>query len=245
MCSVKRLNAVVACLFLSGCVHSGVVIQLYDQGQRGERAVRLIEDFASERAIKIERPQSAPPLVDEGVTVVYGSHWRAAATAWTLAEQLSGYGSRVNLRPNRLQNHMLTGNHIGIFVRQLGDSEAPAAEDRTERISQLTCSTRDGDAVVLLFGNGALEIQSYIWDGTRVGGREYVGTWQANVRTLSLDVGGQTIRYEATGGCLPIPDTGVACETDLRWIGGRGVPILEGCMISARNIVVTNDRSSS
>lgn len=145
----------------------------------------------------------------------------------------------VNLIPTRLENHVVTARHIGVFTRQPGGASGGGEERSAEHVSQLICSADSGDeAIILLFGDGTLEIQTYVWDGAAVSGTNHVGTWRAADKTLTLQTRGDEIRYEASG-CLPLPGRRTRCPTDVRWVSGRSIPALVGC--SARNIVVTND----
>ena len=233
---MTRLLAMVMAAVLSGCAQPGVVIQLYDAGNQpaiGE----AVERFAADRSVELQRPAVAPARTDAEVAVVYGSHWEAASTAFALAGQLDSLGFTANLLPTRLQNHVVTARHIGVFTRQRDGAGQGRAQARAEQISQLICSADSGDeAIILLFGDGTLEIQTYVWDGTEVSGDNHFGTWRSSDKTLTLETGGDEIRYAAPG-CLPLPSRRTRCRTDMVWVSGRSIPALEGC--SARNIVVT------
>ena len=221
---------------LGGCAQPRIVIQLYDTGDEAGIG-KAVESFAADRTVDLQRPPVAPARTDAEVAVVYGSHWEAAATALALAEQLNSLGFTASLLPTRLQNHVVTARHIGVFTRQRGDADQGRADGPAEQISQLICSADSGDeAIILLFGDGTLEIQTYMWDGAAVSGDNHFGTWRSAGKTLTLETGGDEIRYQAPA-CLPLPGRRTPCRTALVWVGGRSIPVLEGC--SARNIVVT------
>ena len=231
-----RLFATVMALVLTGCAQPGVVIQFYDAGSHpaiGE----AVESFAADRTVDLQRPAVAPARTDAEVAVVYGSHWEAASMALALAEQLTSLGFTASLLPTRLQNHVVTAHHIGVFTRQRDGADQGRPEDRAEQISQLICSADSGDeAIILLFGDGTLEVQTYVWDGAAVSGDNHFGTWRSDDKTLTLETGADEIRYQAPG-CLPLPGRRTTCRTAIVWVSGRSIPVLEGC--SARNIVVT------
>ena len=226
-------------VLLSGCAQSGVVIQLYDAGVQAAIG-EAVESFAAANDVDLQRPAVAPASTDAEVAVVYGSHWQAASMASALAEQLNDLGLTVSLVPTRLKNHVVTARHIGVFTRQRGGATGGGEERSAEQMSQLICSADSGDeAIILLFGDGTLEIQTYVWDGAAVSGTNHVGTWRAADKTLTLQTRGDEIRYEASG-CLPLPGRRTRCPTDVQWVSGRSIQALVGC--SARNIVVTNDQ---
>ena len=235
---MTRLLATTLSVALSGCAQSGVIIQLYDAG--GQAAVgKAVEDFAAARDVELQRPPVAPASTDAEVAVVYGSHWQAASMALALAERLDDLGFAASLVPTRLKNHVVTARHVGVFTRQRAGAATDQAEPVAERISQLICSADSGDeAIILLFGDGTLEIQTYVWDGAAVSGANHFGTWRAADKTLTLETRGNEIRYEASG-CLPLPGRRTPCRTDVQWVSGGSIPALEGC--SARNIVVTGE----
>ena len=233
---MTRLLATLIGVVLSGCAQSSVVIQLYDAGDQAGIG-KAVERLASERGVELQRPPVAPASTDAEVAVVYGGHWHAASMASALAEQLNDLGFMPSLVPTRLKNHVVTARHIGVFTRQHG-AAGSHVEDDAERISQLICSAESGDeAIILLFGDGTLEIQTYVWDGAAISGTNHVGTWRAADKTLTLLTRGDEIRYEASG-CLPLPGRRTRCRTDVHWVSGRSIPALVGC--SAGNIVVTN-----
>lgn len=242
---MKRFLAAMACWLVTGCMQSAVVMQLYDAGDANEAAViEEIENFALENRIQVQRPEVTPAASYAEVTVVHGSDWQTASLAWDLADQLRGLGLAVVVKPSRLQNHVVTGRHIGVFV---GKSEGATESDQLgDQISQLVCYTPDGDeAIILMYGDGEMEIQTYFWDGEAkaIVGENHSGKWRAAGKTLQLSARGKELRYEATG-CLPVPGRSTPCRDDLRWVSGRSIPVLEGCDISARNIQIFDYRSS-
>ena len=244
---MKRLFATMACWLLTGCAQSAIVMQLYDADTDNKAMlIAEIENFAAENAVEVQRPEVTPAASHAEVTVVHGSDWQTASLAWNLADRLSSLGVAVVVKPSRLQNHVVTGRHIGVFV---GKTEAAAqsdAEQLREQINQLVCHTPDGDeAIILMFGNGALEIQTYFWDdeAEAIVGENHNGKWRAAGRTITFEAGGEKVQYEATG-CLPTPGRATPCRDDLRWVSGRSIPVLDGCDISARNIQIFDYRSS-
>ena len=234
-----------ACWLLAGCMQSAFVMQLYDSGDANKAPViGVIENFASENGIQVQRPEVTPAASYAEVTVVHGSDWQTASLAWDLADRLRGLGAAVVVKPSRLQNHVVTGRHIGVFV---GNSEGATGSDEFgDQISQLVCHTPDGDeAIILMYGDGELEIQTYFWDeeAEAIVGENHSGKWRAVGKTLQLAARGKELQYEATG-CLPVPGRSTPCRDDLRWVSGRSIPVLEGCDISARNIQIYDYRSS-
>ena len=242
---MKRLLAGMACWLLTGCMQSSIVMQLYDAGDANKATViEEIENFASESAMQVQWPEVTPAASHAEVTVVHGSDWQTASLAWDLADRLRGLGVSVVVKSSRLQNHVVTGRHIGVFV---GKSEGTTESDGFgDQISQLVCYTPDGDeAIILMYGDGALEIQTYFWDEETeaIVGENHNGKWRAAGKTLNLEAGGKDLKYEATD-CLPVPGRSTPCREDLRWVSGRSIPVLEGCDISARNIQIFDYRSS-
>ena len=242
---MKGLFAAMACWLLAGCAQSAIVMQLYDaDASDKEMLIGEIENFASENAVEVERPEVTPAASHAEVTVVHGSDWQTASLAWALADRLSSLGIAVVVKPSRLQNHVVTGRHIGVFV---GKTEGATESDGLgDQISQLVCYTPDGDeAIILMYGDGALQIQTYFWedDAEAIVGENHNGKWRAADSTLTFEVGAKEVRYEATG-CLPVPARTTPCRDDLRWVSGRSIPVLEGCDISARNIQIFDYRSS-
>ncbi len=164
---MKRLFATIACWLLTGCAQSAIVMQLYDDGAADKAMlIEEIENFAAENAVEVQRPEVTPAASYAEVTVVHGSDWQTASLAWNLADRLSSLGVAAIVKPSRLQNHVVTGRHIGVFVGKTEDAVQGDANAVGEQISQLICHTPDGDeAIILMFGNGTLEIQTYLWDG--------------------------------------------------------------------------------
>ena len=244
---MKRLFATIACWLLTGCAQSAIVMQLYDDGAADKAMlIEEIENFAAENAVEVQRPEVTPAASHAEVTVVHGSDWQAASLAWNLADRLSSLGVAAIVKPTRLQNHVVTGRHIGVFVGQTEAVIQSDAKDLAEMISQLVCHTPDGDeAIILMFGNGALEIQTYLWDdeAAAIVGENHNGTWRAAGRAITFEADGEEVQYEATG-CLPTPGRSTPCRDDLRWVSGRSIPVLEGCDISARNMQIIDYRSS-
>ena len=244
---MKRLFATIACWLLTGCAQSAIVMQLYDDGAADKAMlIEEIENFAAENAVEVQRPEVTPAVSHAEVTVVHGSDWETALLAWALADRLSSLGVAAIVKPARLQNHVVTGRHIGVFVGQTEAVTQSDAEYLAGQISQLVCHTPDGDeAIILMFGNGALEIQTYLWDdeAAAIVGENHNGTWRTAGRTITFEAGGEKVQYEATG-CLPTPGRATPCRDDLRWVSGRSIPVLEGCDISARNMQIIDYRSS-
>ena len=244
---MNRLLPMMACWVLAGCAQSAIVMQLYDDGADNKAIlIEEIESFASENAVEVQRPDVTPAASYAEVTVVHGSDWETASLAWALADRLSSLGVAAIVKPTRIENHVVTGRHIAVFVGQTEDATQSDAKDLAEMISQLVCYTPDGDeAIILMFRNGALEIQTYLWDdeAEAIVGGNHNGTWRAAGRTITFEAGGEEVQYEATG-CLPTPGRSTPCRDDLRWVSGRSIPVLEGCDISARNMQIIDYRSS-
>ena len=244
---MNRLLPMMACWVLAGCAQSAIVMQLYDAGDADKvMLIGEIENFAAENAVKVQRPDVTPAASFAEVTVVHGSDWETASLAWALADRLSSLGVAVIVKPTRIQNHVVTGRHIGVFVGQTEAATQSDAEDLTGQISQLVCHTPDGDeAIILMFGTGALEIETYFWDdeAEAIVGENHNGTWRTAGGTITFEAGGEEVQYEATG-CLPTPGRATPCRDDLRWVSGRSIPVLDGCDISARNIQIIDYRSS-
>ena len=244
---MKRLFAMIACWLLTGCAQSAIVMQLYDDGAADKAMlIEEIESFASENAVEVQRPDVTPAASYAEVTVVHGSDWETASLAWDLADRLRSLGIAVNVKPSRLQNHVVTGRHIGVFVGKTEHTTQSDANDLAQQISQLICYTPDGDeAIILMLGNGAVEIQTYLWDdeAEAIVGKNHNGTWRAAGRTITFDVGGKEVQYETTG-CLPTPGRSSPCRDDLRWVSGQSIPVLDGCDISARNMQIFDYRPS-
>ena len=244
---MNRLLPMMACRVLAGCAQSDIVMQLYDVGA-DNKAILIgeIESFASENAVEVQRPDVTPHASYAAVTVVHGSDWETASLAWAQAGRLSSLGVAVIVKPNRIQNHVVTGRHIGVFAGQTEAATQSDAEDLAGQISQLVCHTPDGDEeIILMFGTGALEIQTYFWDdeAEAIVGENHNGTWRAAGRTITFEAGGEKVQYEATG-CLPTPGRSTPCRDDLRWVSGRSIPVLDACDISARNVQIIDYRSS-
>ena len=244
---MNRLLPTMACWVLAGCAQSAIVMQLYNGGA-DNKAILIgeIESFASENAVEVQRPEVTPAASYAEVTVVHGSDWQTASLAWNLADRLSSLGVAAIVKPSRLQNHVVTGRHIGVFVGQTEAATQSDAEDLAGQISQLVCHTPDGDEeIILMFASGALEIQTYFWDdeAEAIVGENHNGTWRTAGRTITFEAGGEKVQYEATG-CLPTPGRAIPCRDDLRWVSGRSIPVLEGCDISARNVQIFDYRSS-
>jgi len=133
-----------ACWLLTGCMQSSIVLQLYDAGDANKATViEEIENFESESAMQVQWPEVTPAASHAEVTVVHGSDWQTASLAWNLADRLRGLGVSVVVKSSRLQNHVVRGRHIGVFV---GKSQGATESDGFgDQISQLVCYTPDGD----------------------------------------------------------------------------------------------------
>lgn len=243
---MKRMLSAMTCWLLTGCAQSTILMQLYD-ADANDKAILIaeIEHFATENVVEVQRPDVTPAASFAEVTVVHGSDWRTASLAWDLANRLSRLGVAVVVKPSRLQNHVVTGRHIGVFVGQTENTANDDAE-ALDQISQLTCFTPNGDeAIILMYGNGALEIQTYFWDDAAeaIVGENHNGKWRAAGGNLTFTAGGKEIQYE-TPGCLPTPGRTTPCRADLRWVSGQSIPVLVGCDISARNMQIIDYHSS-
>ena len=225
---------------LAGCAHVPVVVQLYGS-ESDDGLAQRIEAFATERQLRVERPATAPAEPDAPVTIVHGSQWRSALLAQELADSLRFAGTQVSIKPSRLQNHVVTGGHIGVFVRDPAAVGSPRDDD-VDDVSQLICSRgEDAEAIILLFADGTMEIHTYLWRGDAITGHDYHGTWQATSdNTVYLQPEGRdAIAFRsASGRCAPTPNEGRPCRIKLNWISGTSIPVLTGCSVAVRNLVV-------
>lgn len=149
----------VAAVLLVGCTRKQFVLQLYGVDSYRDLS-QQVEVFAAEHQMHIERPDASPAIADAAVTIVYGSQWRSALLARELADVLRAGGTDVNIRPTRLQNHVVTSRYISVFVRDPSIADAQPEEDMDD-VSQLICSPReDAEAIILLFADGTMEIHN-------------------------------------------------------------------------------------
>lgn len=195
--------------------------------------------FAKDRDLRIERPRVAPVATDE-VVVLYAREWESYSVAMKLGELLAAYGLKAHVIEGRLQHHVVTTNHIAVFVGS-NDGGSLADED-AGTLRQLICSPNDeaGEAVVLLFANRDMEIQTYVWEGEKVSGENYHGTWGVDGErvVLSPEVR-ERLEYEPSAGCLThtLGAPG-SCRGTLRWLRGDSVPVLSGCDLEVRNVTI-------
>lgn len=233
--SVTMWLACIATVLLAGCTHAPLVLQVYGDSGLG----REIDAFAASNQVRVERPPVMPAQPSSAVTIVHGSHWRSWELAAELAEVLRLGGTEVTVRPSRLQNHVVTGRNVGVFIRRSADVDLP--EDDDTSVSQLICSpNEEAEAIILLFSDGELEIHTYLWRDDQVTGRNYSGHWEvAGDNTVHLKMEGHgTVSFRpADGRCAPIPN-GRSCRSDLKWISGKAFPVLTGCTIAVRDILV-------
>ena len=230
-----RWLAYIATIFLVACTHAPLVLQVYGDSGLG----REIDAFAASNQVRVERPPVMPAKPSSPVTIVHGSHWRSWELAAELAEVLRLGGTEVTVRPSRLQNHVVTGRNIGVFIRDRFDVSPLEGGDAS--VSQLICSpNEEAEAIILLFSGGELEIHTYLWRDDQVTGQNYSGYWaMADDNTVHLKTEGHgTVSFRpADGRCAPIPD-GRSCRSDLEWISGTAFPVLTGCTIAVRDILV-------
>ena len=230
------------CGLLAGCVQSGVVLQVYGI-DANEQFVGTVEEFASDNRVSVESRNAEPVTANVDVALVHGSDWRTMSLAWNLADRLRQVGADVSVRATAQQHHVVTAGHIAVFLRG-SDSLEGRGVGYVERISQLVCTTSKGEAVILMYGDGTLEIQTYIWDGKAIAGMNYSGTWGTAGKLVFFDLNSDNVQYETTG-CLPSPSRAGQCRSDLTWVSGGGsIPVLRGCDISARNILIVDDGPS-
>ena len=228
---------------MAGCVGCAqtppVVVQLYGAEHREDLGKRVRELVAAGTEVRLEMPDVPPPYTTDGVTIVHGSQWRAASVAWGLADALDGYGANVTVRRTRLGNHVLTDRHVAVFIGGRVPVEGMAD---MEEVSQLICTrSEDAEAIILLFADRRMEIQTYIWLDRAISGHNYGGSWTSGGRRIRLEPDGlEPIVFELGGGhCLPTPNTRSRCQgVELRWVSGRSVRVLEGCKVHVRNLTM-------
>jgi len=223
-------------LGLTSCNHQRVALQVYGGNAQTDQA---LAEFAAARGLAMERPGAAPVHADQ-VVVMYGRGWETYAAARELEQLLRQMGRDVRLVDAHLQNHTVTRGHIAVFLDPVaGDSGSMDAQFIGELL-QLRCEQEHGEALVLLFENLEMEIQTYVWEGETVSGTNHYGTWAASdgtVRLLPSD--GDSLEYDAGAACLTAPsDGGGSCRGLLRWLRGDSVPILVGCDLEVRDLIM-------
>ena len=225
--------ALVIPLLLAACAHGPVVLQVYGDAQEAELR-EAVENFADERGLQIERPEVVPAMANAEVTLVHSSNYESASVAWELADLLQTLGNEVRLQRVRLQNHLVTGNRIGVFVR---DESVKAYAD--DEVAQLICSRDDSDATVLLFEDGTMEVHTYFPLGDEIAGQNHSGIWHKVGDTVVLEPRNlDAIVFRATGDCIGQPVVlRSACDAELKWVSGESIPLLKGCPIVAINTV--------
>ena len=167
---------------------------------------------------------------------MHSSTYQSASTAWELADLLRSLSSEVSLKRVRLKNHTVTGNRVGVFVRDQSVSGYP--RDNVG-ISELICSRDDEEAIVLLFEDGLMEVHTYLWIEDQVTGQNYSGTWRSSGDEVVLEPRNlDAIAFHATGDCKTTPEVlGSECDAELDWMSGESIPVLSGCPVIARNVI--------
>ncbi len=231
---MKKLVLIIP-LLLTACAHGPVLLQVYGDGH--EAAIReALEEFADTRDLPIERPEVVPATANAEITLVHSNDYESASVAWELADLLQTLGTDVRLQRVRLQNHLVTGRRVGVFVR---DEFLSEDADDDEGVGQLICSRDDSDATILLYEDGTMEVHTYIPIGDEISGQNYSGTWQKSGGDVFLeprDLG--TIVFRATEDCIIKPDVlRSACDAELTWVSGESIPLLKGCPVIATNTV--------
>ena len=230
-----KQSLLVLLFFLTACTHAPVVLQVYgdaDQSQiRGK-----VEDFAEERGLSIERPEVVPATSSAEITIVHSSTYESASTAWELTDLLRALGSDVSLRRVWLKNHVVTGNRVGVFVR---DESVSGHPDDDVGIIELICSRNDEEAIVLLFEDGLMEVHTYLWKEDQVTGHNYSGTWRSSGEEVVLEPRNlDAIAFRATRDCITTPEVlRSECDAELEWMSGESIPVLSGCPVIARTVV--------
>ena len=205
---------------------------------------REVKDFAEERGLSIERPEVVPATSSAEITIVHSSTYESASTTWELADLLRALGSEVSLKRVRLKNHVVTGNRVGVFVR---DESVSGHPDDDVGISELICSRDDEEAIVLLFEDGLMEVHTYLWKEDQVTGHNYSGRWRSSGEEVVLEPRNLgAIAFRATGDCITTPGVlGSECDAELEWMSGGSIPVLSGCPVIARNVIHAGFGSST
>ena len=227
---------VLLALGVTSCNHQRVTLQVYGGDAQTDEALAA---FAAGRGLAIERPGVAPVQAKQ-VVVMYSRGWETYAAATELEQLLRELGRDVRVVEAHLRNHVVTRGHIAVFLDPVeGDFVAVGAQTVGE-VHQLTCTQEHGEALVLLFDNFEMEIQTYIWEEEAISGANHYGTWATSDGTVSLlPSDGNSLEYDASAACLTAPpDGGGSCRGFLRWQRGDSVPILAGCDLEARDLIM-------
>lgn len=217
-------------LCVASCSHHRAVLQVYGGNEQTDAA---LAEFAAEQGLALERPEVAPVRTDEPV-VMYGRGWVANEIAREVEQLLRQMGVHVSLVEAHLRNHVVTRSHIAVFLDTTAGDLGGAHMETVSEVHQLLCAQEQGEALVLLFDNFQMEIQTYIWEGEAVTGTNHYGTWSTSDGTVSLlPSDGGALEYHATTSCLTAPPNGSACRGSLRWLRGNSVPMLARCDLKA------------
>ncbi len=218
------------------CNHHRTVLQVY--GGNAQTSVALAE-FAAGQGLVLERPEAAPIHADKAV-VIYGRGWETYAAGRGLEQLLREMGRDVRLVEAHLRNHVVTRGHIAVFLDTTADDLGRTYAETVSEVHQLLCSQEQGEALVLLFDNFEMEIQTYIWEGGAIAGTNHYGTWATSDATVSLLLSdGDALEYDASAACLTAPpDGGGSCRGSLRWLRGHSVPMLAGCDLEVRDLIM-------
>ena len=226
-------------LGVTSCIQQPTVLQVY--GGDAQTDVALAE-FAAGRGLAIERPGVAPVQSDQ-VVVMHSRGWETYAAATELEHLLREMGRDVRVVEAHLRNHMVTRNHIAVFLDPVAGDFGDTFADTVAEVHQLQCAREQGEALILLFDDLNMEIQTYVWEDEAIAGTNYYGTWAASDGTVRLlPSGGGALEYDASAGCLTaLPDGGGSCRGFLRWQRGDSIPMLAGCDLEVRDLIMTTN----
>ena len=114
-----------------------------------------------------------------------------------LEQLLREMGRDVRLVEAHLRNHVVTRGHIAVFLDTTADDLGRTYAETVSEVHQLLCSQEQGEALVLLFDNFDMEIQTYIWEGGAIAGTNHYGTWATSDATVLLS-DGDALEYDAS-----------------------------------------------
>lgn len=229
---------VLALVWLTACTSHRAVLQIYDSDRGDSEVVQALVTFAQERGLEVDKPVVAP-VKASGVVVLYGREWMGYSAAMDLIALLDEMGISGRAVEGRLQNHVVTRGHIAVFLGSDREGTIPDSEN-SEEVRELLCSRDQGDAVVLQFANYDLEIETYVWVGETVAGKNYYGNWSVRDGVVLLALDAQSLlEFEPSNTCLATPPApSEPCDGTMRWLEGDAVPVLVGCDLRVREAAI-------
>lgn len=220
----------------TSCSHHRVVLQVYGGDEQSDVA---LAEFAAGRGLALEKPVVAPVHTDQPV-VMFGQGWETYEAAMELEELLRNMGRDVRLVEGFLRNHVVTRGHIAVFLDTAAAVGGTMDAVAVAEVHQLLCTQDHGEALVLLFDSFDMEIQTYVWKDETVAGFNHYGTWTTSADKVSLlPSDGGALEYESGAACLTgLPDGSGSCRGSLRWLRGDSVPMLAGCDLEVRDLIM-------